>query len=339
MKKLLFIILFTFFSVNIFAQNSMVYKSIKKGDIEVLTINSSDSDNQLTKKEVEEFFINSQNEPMIISTYDNYGPAAEGELLYKGKKVKYEINRGGWGTIYAPIKNVDDSDVYTAVCNGIKCKPCADISSFIIYDDLINGSFNQSDVENIKQLGKTQCIGNKDDIEINILKVFEAGYLLPDYNNKNKDDKTKIKDLFFMSFIYFNLLDKNNTDKNQLKTQIDFYNDKLSTLSLNNTEKILYKNLLELSYNFIGINTALTNIDKYSDNDFYVKYRILLTDYYIKKKNKENNIDKLYNDLLNMIESKKNVMINDYKSKKTSFDYYNLYSNLLRSIKNKIIFP
>ena len=66
-------------------------------------------------------------------------------------------------------------------------------------------------------------------------------------------------------------------------------------LSLNNTEKILYKNLLELSYNFIGIDTALTNIDKYSNNDFYVKYRILLIDYYIKKKNKLNNADKLYN--------------------------------------------
>ena len=72
-------------------------------------------------------------------------------------------------------------------------------------------------------------------------------------NIGRKDDKTKIKDLFFNSFIYFNLLDKNNTDKNQLKAQIDFYNDKLSSLSLNNTEKILYKNLLELSYNFIGI--------------------------------------------------------------------------------------
>lgn len=336
MKQLLFIVLFTFFSFNIFAQDSMVYKSIKKGDIEVLTINSPDPDNQLTKKEVEEFFINSQNEPMIISVYDTYGPAAEGELLYKGKKVKYEIDGGGWGTIYAPIKNVDDEDVYTAVCHGIKCNPCADIFSFYIYEDLADGSFHQQDVENIKRLGKTQCIGNKDDIKINILKVFEAGYLLPDYNKKNKDDKTKIKDLFFNSFMYFNLLDKNNMDINQLKAQIDFYNNKLSTLSLNNTEKILYKNLLELSYNFLGIDTALTNIDKYSDNDFYVKYRILLIDYYIKKKNKENNIDKLYNDLLNMIESKKNVMINDYKNKKTSFDYYKLYSNLLESIKNHI---
>lgn len=136
--------------------------------------------------------------------------------------------------------------------------------------------------------------------------------------------------------MYFNLFDKNNMDINQLKTQIDFYNNELSILSLNNTEKILYKNLLELSYNFIGIDTALTNIDKYSNNDFYVKYRILLIDYYIKKKNKLNNADKLYNDLANMIESKKNVMINDYKNKKTSFNYYKLYSNLLENIKNSI---
>ena len=336
MKKLIFIILFTFFSINIFAQDSMIYKSIKKGDIEVLTVNNADSNNKLTKKEVEAFFINSQNQSMIISQYDTYGSIASGELLYKGKKIKYEIDGGGWGTVFAPIKNVDDSEVYTVVCDGIKCKPCADISSFYIHEDLGNGSFNQGNVENIKRLGKTQCIGNKDDIEINILKVFEAGYLLPDYNKKNKDDKTKIKDLFFNSFMYFNLFDKNNMDINQLKTQIDFYNNKLSTLSLNNTEKILYKNLLELSYNFIGIDTALTNIDKYSDNDFYVKYRILLIDYYIKKKNKENNIDKLYNDLANMIESKKNVMINDYKTKKTSFDYYKLYSNLLENIKNSI---
>lgn len=335
MKKSLFIILFTFFSFNIFAQDSMIYKSIKKGDIEVLTVNSPDPDNQLTKKEVEDFFINSQNEPMIISIYDTYAPAASGELLYKGKKVKYEINSGGWGTVFAPIKNVDDSEVYTVVCHGIKCKPCADISSFNIYENLSNGSFDQRDVENIKRLGKTQCIGNKDNVEINLLKVFEAGYLLPNYNKK-KDDKTNIKDLFFNSFMYFNLFNNNNMDINQLKAQINFYNDELSTLSLNNTEKILYKNLLELSYNFIGIDTSLTNIDKYSDNDFYVQYRILLIDYYIKKKNKLNNTDKLYNDLVNMIDSKKDIMINDYKTKKTSFNYYKLYSNLLESIKNHI---
>lgn len=335
MKKSLFIILFTFFSFNIFAQDSMIYKSIKKGDIEVLTVNSPDTDNQLTKKEVEDFFINSQNEPMIISIYDTYAPAASGELLYKGKKVKYEINSGGWGTVFAPIKNVDDSEVYTVVCHGIKCKPCADISSFNIYENLSNGSFDQRDVENIKRLGKTQCIGNKDNVEINLLKVFEAGYLLPNYNKK-KDDKTNIKDLFFNSFMYFNLFNNNNMDINQLKAQINFYNDELSTLSLNNTEKILYKNLLELSYNFIGIDTSLTNIDKYSDNDFYVQYRILLIDYYIKKKNKLNNTDKLYNDLVNMIDSKKDIMINDYKTKKTSFNYYKLYSNLLESIKNHI---
>lgn len=335
MKKSLFIILFTFFSFNIFAQDSMIYKSIKKGDIEVLTVNSPDPDNQLTKKEVEDFFINSQNEPMIISIYDTYAPAASGELLYKGKKVKYEINSGGWGTVFAPIKNVDDSEVYTVVCHGIKCKPCADISSFNIYENLSNGSFDQRDVENIKRLGKTQCIGNKDNVEINLLKVFEAGYLLPNYNKK-KDDKTNIKDLFFNSFMYFNLFNNNNMDINQLKAQINFYNDELSTLSLNNTEKILYENLLELSYNFIGIDTSLTNIDKYSDNDFYVQYRILLIDYYIKKKNKLNNTDKLYNDLVNMIDSKKDIMINDYKTKKTSFNYYKLYSNLLESIKNHI---
>lgn len=336
MKKLIFIILFTFFSINIFAQDSMIYKSIKKGDIEVLTVNNADSNNKLTKKEVEAFFINSQNQPMIISMYDTYGIIASGELLYKGKKIKYEIDGGGWGTVFAPIKNVDNSEVYTVVCDGIKCKPCADISSLYIHEDIGNGSFNQRDVENIKRLGKTQCIGNKDDIEINILKVFEAGYLLPDYNKKNKDDKTKIKDLFFNSFMYFNLFDRNNMDINQLKTQIDFYNNELSTLSLNNTDKILYKNLLELSYNFIGIDTALSNIDKYSNNDFYVKYRILLIDYYIKKKNKLNNADKLYNDLANMIDSKKAIMVNDYKTKKTSFNYYKLYSNLLENIKNSI---
>lgn len=184
MKKLLFIILFTFFSFKIFAQDSMTYKSIKKGDIEILTVNNSNPDNQLTKKEVEAFFINSQNEPMIISIYDTYGVIASGELLYKGEKVKYEIDGGGWGTVFAPIKNVDDSEVYTVVCHGIKCKPCADISSFNIYENLSNSSFGQRDVENIKRLGKTQCIGNKDDIEINLLKVFEAGYLLPDYNKK-----------------------------------------------------------------------------------------------------------------------------------------------------------
>lgn len=223
MKKSLFIILFTFFSFNIFAQDSMIYKSIKKGDIEVLTVNSPDPDNQLTKKEVEDFFINSQNEPMIISIYDTYAPAASGELLYKGKKVKYEINSGGWGTVFAPIKNVDDSEVYTVVCHGIKCKPCADISSFNIYENLSNGSFDQRDVENIKRLGKTQCIGNKDNVEINLLKVFEAGYLLPNYNKK-KDDKTNIKDLFFNSFMYFNLFNNNNMDINQLKAQINFYN-------------------------------------------------------------------------------------------------------------------
>ena len=234
MKKLLFIILFTFFSFNIFAQENMVYKSIKPGDIEILFVDNKNADNQLTKKEVEAFFINSQNQPMIISMYDTYGIIASGELLYKGKKIKYEIDGGGWGTVFAPIKNVDNSEVYTVVCDGIKCKPCADISSLYIHEDIGNGSFNQRDVENIKRLGKTQCIGNKDDIEINILKVFEAGYLLPDYNKKNKDDKTKIKDLFFNSFMYFNLFDKNNMDINQLKTQIDFYNNELSTLSLNN---------------------------------------------------------------------------------------------------------
>ena len=84
----LIIILFLFiFSFNLHAEESMVYKSIKKGDIEVLTVNNPNTDNQLTKKEVEEFFINSQNEPMIISIYDTYGAVAEGELLYKGEKI------------------------------------------------------------------------------------------------------------------------------------------------------------------------------------------------------------------------------------------------------------
>lgn len=197
----LIIILFLFiFSFNLHAEESMVYKSIKKGDIEVLTVNNPNTDNQLTKKEVEEFFINSQNEPMIISIYDTYGAVAEGELLYKGEKVKYKIDGGGWGTV-------------------------------------------------------------------------------------------------------------------------------------NNTEKIMYKNLLELSYNFIGIDTTITNIDKYSDSDFYVKYRILLFDYYIKKKNKQNNTDNLYNNIKDMIESKKNVMISDYKNNKTNFNYYYLYTSLLNSIK------
>ena len=327
---LLFLLIFSYIS---YAEESMVYKSIKKGDIEVLTVNNPNTDNQLTKKEVEEFFINSQNEPMIISIYDTYGAVAEGELLYKGEKVKYKIDGGGWGTVFAPIKNVDDNEVYTVVCHGIKCKPCADISSFNIYENLSNGSFNQIDVETIKRYGRTQCIGNKDNIEINILKVFEAGYLLPDYNKKNKDEKTQIKDLFFNSFLYSNTNDKIDGEKSKLKEQIDYFNKNLSSLSLNNTEKIMYKNLLELSYNFIGIDTALTNIDKYSHSDFYVKYRILLFDYYIKKNNKKNNTDNLYNNIKDMIESKKNIMINDYKNKKTSYNYYYLYTSLLNSIK------
>lgn len=328
------ILLFLFmFSFNSYAESSMVYKSIKKGDIEVLTVNSPNSDNQLTKKEVEEFFINSQNEPMIISIYDTYGAIAEGELLYKGEKIKYEIDGGGWGTIFAPIKNVDDNEVYTVVCHSVKCKPCADISSFNIYENISNGSFDQRDVETIKRIGRTQCIGNKDDLTINILKVFEAGYLLPDYNKKNKDEKTQIKDLFFNSFLYFNKNDKTDDVKSNLEQQIDYFNKNLSSLSLNNTEKILYKNLLELSYSFIGIETTLTDIDKYSDNDFYIKYRILLFDYYIKKKNKQNNTEKLYNNIKNMIESKKDIMISDYKNKKTSYNYYYLYINLLNSIK------
>ena len=330
----LIIILFLFiFSFNLHAEESMVYKSIKKGDIEVLTVNNPNTDNQLTKKEVEEFFINSQNEPMIISIYDTYGVVAEGELLYKGEKVKYKIDGGGWGTVFAPIKNVDNLEVYTVVCNGVKCKPCADISSLNIYENLSSGSFDQRDVETIKRYGRTQCIGDKDNVEINILKVFEAGYLLPDYNKKNKDEKTQIKDLFFNSFLYFNTNYKIDGEKSKLKEQIDYFNKNLSSLSLNNTEKIMYKNLLELSYNFIGIDTTLTNIDKYSDSDFYVKYRILLFDYYIKKKNKQNNTDNLYNNIKDMIESKKNVMISDYKNKKTSFNYYYLYTSLLNSIK------
>ena len=328
----LIIILFLFiFSFNLHAEENMVYKSIKKGDIEVLTVNNPNTDNQLTKKEVEEFFINSQNEPMIISTYDTYGAVAEGELLYKGEKVKYQIDGGGWGTVFAPIKNVDNLEVYTVVCNGVKCKPYADISSLNIYENLSSGSFDQRDVETIKRYGRTQCIGDKDNVEINILKVFEAGYLLPDYNKKNKDEKTQIKDLFFNSFLNTN--DKIDGEKSKLKEQIDYFNKNLSSLSLNNTEKIMYKNLLELSYNFIGIDTALTNIDKYSHSDFYVKYRILLFDYYIKKKNKQNNTDNLYNNIKDMIESKKNVMISDYKNKKTSFNYYYLYTSLLNSIK------
>lgn len=330
----LIILLFLFiFSYNSYAEENMVYKSIKKGDIEVLTVNNPNTDNQLTKKEVEEFFINSQNEPMIISIYDTYGAVAEGELLYKGEKVKYQIDGGGWGTVFAPIKNVDNLEVYTVVCNGVKCKPCADISSLNIYENLSSGSFDQRDVETIKRYGKTQCIGDKDNVEINILKVFEAGYLLPDYNKKNKDEKTQIKDLFFNSFLYFNTNYKIDGEKSKLKEQIDYFNKNLSSLSLNNTEKIMYKNLLELSYNFIGIDTTLTNIDKYSDSDFYVKYRILLFDYYIKKNNKKNNTDNLYNNIKDMIESKKNVMISDYKNNKTNFNYYYLYTSLLNSIK------
>lgn len=327
---LLFLVMFSF---NSYAESSMVYKNIKKGDIEILTVNSPNSDNQLTKKEVEEFFINSQNEPMIISIYDTYGAIAEGKLLYKGEKIKYEIDGGGWGTIFAPIKNVDDNEVYTVVCHGVKCKPCADISSFNIYENISNGSFDQRDVETIKRIGRTQCIGNKDDLTINILKVFEAGYLLPDYNKKNKDEKTQIKELFFNSFLYFNKNDKTDDEKSNLEQQIDYFNKNLSSLSLNNTEKILYKNLLELSYSFIGLETTLTDTDKYSDNDFYIKYRILLFDYYIKKKNKQNNTEKLYNNIKNMIESKKDIMISDYKNKKTSYNYYYLYINLLNSIK------
>lgn len=116
----LIILLFLFiFSYNSYAEENMVYKSIKKGDIEVLTVNNPNTDNQLTKKEVEEFFINSQNEPMIISIYDTYGAVAEGELLYKGEKVKYEIDGGGWGTVFAPIKNVDNLEEYTVVCHCI----------------------------------------------------------------------------------------------------------------------------------------------------------------------------------------------------------------------------
>ena len=192
------------------------------------------------------------------------------------------------------------------------------IRSFNIYENLSSGSFDQRDVETIKRYERTQCIGDKDNVEINILKVFEAGYLLPDYNKKNKDEKTQIKDLFFNSFLYSNTNDKIDGEKSKLKEQIDYFNKNLSSLSLNNTEKIMYKNLLELSYNFIGIDTTLTNIDKYSHSDFYVKYRILLFDYYIKKKNKQNNTDNLYNNIKDMIESKKNVMISDYKNNKTS---------------------
>lgn len=136
--------------------------------------------------------------------------------------------------------------------------------------------------------------------------------------------------------MYFNTNYKIDGEKSKLKEQIDYFNKNLSSLSLNNTEKIMYKNLLELSYNFIGIDTTLTNIDKYSDSDFYVKYRILLFDYYIKKKNKQNNTDNLYNNIKDMIESKKNLMINDYKNKKTSYNYYILYSRLLESIKKDV---
>lgn len=34
-----------YFSFNLYAQESMVYKSIKKGDIEVLTVNNPNTDN------------------------------------------------------------------------------------------------------------------------------------------------------------------------------------------------------------------------------------------------------------------------------------------------------
>ena len=37
-----------------------------------------------------------------------------------------------------------------------------------------------------------------------------------------------------------------------------------------------------------------------------------------------------------MIKSKKNIMESDYKNKKTSFDYYMLYSKLLESIKKDV---
>lgn len=48
---LLIILLFLFiFSFNLYAEENMVYKSIEKSDIEVLTVNNPNTDNQLTKK-------------------------------------------------------------------------------------------------------------------------------------------------------------------------------------------------------------------------------------------------------------------------------------------------
>lgn len=191
----------------------------------------------------------------------------------------------------------------------------------------------------LKSYGTKYCVNNTIVQEsnyyiFNIYKIFESSYFL---NISNNDIKSTIRKTFYNSFLLNN--PNNNMESDKIIIDIEQQYKILNETPLNNSEKIYYTNLLELSKIYLGKDIKLTNVDKYSADDFYLKYRIKLFEFYIFViNNKQNSVEEIYNEMKKDLEKYSSMMMTDFKTGKIQYDYYNLYNNTLESLYNYYIY-
>ncbi len=293
----------------------------------------------LTNDEIKDFFLNAKynNERPVQAEFPySNGCEVKGIIKINEKdKAFFTIDYYGIGNL------VINNKYYPVVCEDRMCKFCSmsDDIGYLVEALESGNKISQKELKWLKSYGTKYCVNNTIVQEsnyyiFNIYKIFESSYFL---NISNNDIKSTIRKTFYNSFLLNN--PNNNMESNKIIIDIEQQYKILNETTLNNSEKIYYTNLLELSKIYLGKDIKLTNVDKYSADDFYLKYRIKLFEFYIFViNNKQNSVEEIYNEMKKDLEKYSSMMMTDFKTGKIQYDYYNLYNNTLESLYNYYIY-
>ena len=271
-----------------------------------LLINDQKYIKDLNKNLLNEFYTDEQNNKYVLTLYD------EKDDMYKNT---LNINLSLYVLkAYAAYKyNIDDFfKISTPVFNSIiaEYKPYLNKEDYNYYFNLYN---EYKDKHNI------------------IKKFFISNYLSSD-NKDYSSMKTheKIKKIVYDAVFFME-------DKDVLLKQ-------LNELDLKDIEKIkksenyYYKNLYLIAKTALGKKEKLLNDNSFTDEDIYLKLRInaIYLQSLIVSNGKKSDIKTQYNIINTLLENNKNLLNNDYNSKKVNYDYYKIYKEYISTLTGDI---
>lgn len=271
-----------------------------------LLINDQKYIKDLNKNLLNEFYTDEQNNKYVLTLYD------EKDDMYKNT---LNINLSLYVLkAYAAYKyNIDDFfKISTPVFNSIiaEYKPYLNKEDYNYYFNLYN---EYKDKHNI------------------IKKFFISNYLSSDNKNySSMKTHEKIKKIVYDAVFFME-------DKDVLLKQ-------LNELDLKDIEKIkksenyYYKNLYLIAKTALGKKEKLLNDNSITDEDIYLKLRInaIYLQSLIVSNGKKNDIKTQYNIINTLLENNKNLLNNDYNSKKVNYDYYKIYKEYISTLTGDI---